>query len=294
MLLSLTKVMSSVKRQANSPAEKIPETKKQPSSYPTSYPQPIVMPTKNKQPSDQSKGSLIKFEVVAINEATFYGSLSELEIIYIWEKVLGRSRDEIFAMSYSRSLTRNFKVTIKLTTNLDASSIYPESNTFVFHRRKPNAVSEDDFDVLTCKFVGYTSVKPAEIGQLTRVTVKTNDFAVEPSEIVAWLAKFGSVSNVVGDFEKNSLGIRTDVFETEILLLKHIPEYLPIAGRKLIVAYPGIPRACNNCYMLGHMKRNCKQKKKSWLERVAELRASGNYEDSMFGGWIALLEQNSL
>jgi hypothetical protein len=87
------------------------------------------------------------------------------------------------------------------------------------------------------------------------------------------------------------MGIRTDVFETSILLKEHVPEYLPVAGRKVQVAYPGIPKGCNNCFAVGHLKRNCKSKKVEWLDRVAELRASGRFEDDLFGGWIAILEQ---
>jgi hypothetical protein len=278
--------MSAAKRQANSPAEKIPDSKK----TVTSADQYVMAANKNKVtvPADPSKGSLVKFEVVTINGSPFYGSLAEVEIIHIWEKVLGRDRAEIYAMSYNRSLTRNFKVTIKLTTTQDAAAIYPEPN-FEYHRKKPNAESDEDFDVLALRFLGWSAVKPAEIGQFTRISVKTNDFSVEPAEIIPWLSKFGSV-NAISDYEKNSMGIRSDIFETEILLQRHIPEYLPIAGRKLTVYYPGIPKSCNNCYGTGHLKRNCKQKKKDWLKRVEELRASGDFEDAMFGGWISILE----
>lgn len=276
---------SNSKRQATSPAEKIPQNKK-PMSLST---QPSV-PAAASKPVDPSKGSLIKIEVVAINDKVFYGTLSEVELVYIWEKILGRSKDEIFAMSYNRTLLRNFKVTFKLNFKAEPSEIYPEP-TFVYHRKRPGTDDddEDDFDVILCKFVGYDTVKPAEIGKLTRITVKTNDFSVEPESIIPWLAKFGSVSNH-HDYEKNSVGLRTDVLETEIVLMRHIPEFLPIAGRKLQVSYPGIPKGCNNCYKTGHLKRNCKEKKVEWLDRVAGFKATGEFEDELFGGWIALLE----
>ncbi len=154
----------------------------------------------------------------------------------------------------------------------------------------PNAKDEDDVDILTCRFLGYNNVKLAEIGQLTRITVCTNDFSVEPDQVISWLMKFGSVSANF-DYEKNSLGIRTDVLETEIVLRKHIPEYLPIGGRKIVVSYPGIPKVCNNCYLTGHMKRSCKAKRVEWVEKVKELRDSKDFEDDLFGGWIAILER---
>jgi hypothetical protein len=278
------------KRLANSPAERIPENKK------VSMPRPIL-PSQSQaqaqvqaqvQEPDPSKGAVIKFEVTGINDKQFFGTLSEPEILYIWEKILGRDKHEIFGMSYSRSLTRNFRVTFKLTVpDISPVDIYPEP---IFPYQRARQDNEEEVDVLTCKFVGYLNARPAELGRLTRITIKTQDFAVDFKEIVAWLSKFGSVS-ANHDFERNSLGIRTDVLETEIVLAKHVPEYLPIAGRKVLVNYPGMPRACNNCYLVGHLKRNCKGKKKDWLDRVKDLRDSGDFEDSMFGGWIAILEQ---
>jgi hypothetical protein len=74
--------MSSTKRQANSPAEKAPGTKKTP-IFTTP---PARMTTIKKTPvqtfQDLANGSLIKFEVLAINGKPFYGSLAEAEIIH--------------------------------------------------------------------------------------------------------------------------------------------------------------------------------------------------------------------
>jgi hypothetical protein len=115
---------STHKRIATSPAEKVPVTKKH--VHTPVMPLPAGKKPQTQAvtlPKDPSKGSLIKFEVVSINDKQFYGSLAEVEILHIWEKVLGRSKDEIFGMSYNRSLTRNFKVTIKLTCEADACDL---------------------------------------------------------------------------------------------------------------------------------------------------------------------------
>jgi hypothetical protein len=277
--------MSSAKRLANSPAEKAPENKKI-----GSVSTPFVMtakPSKQAPPvEDPSNGSLIKFEILALNNSPFYGTISEVEILHIWEKVLGQSRTDIYAMTYSRSLKRNFKVTIKHVLKITPSELYPEPE-FEYRRGKPDS---DEVDVFSCKLIGFSELKPAEIGQLTRITVKTNEFSVTASQIIPWLVKFGTLSSN-HDLERNSLGLRTDVFQTEIVLRKHIPEFLPIAGRKVLVNYPGIPKSCNNCYQVGHLKRNCRLKKREWIDRVHELRSSGEFEDELFGGWIPILDQ---
>jgi hypothetical protein len=281
------------KRTASSPAEKISSTKRipppnfQPPIMPPKVTPQVVQPTQPQVPPKVVEGSLFKFEVVELNGKTFYGSLAECEIIHIWEKVLGRDKEELFAMSYSRSLTRNFKVTFKLYEDLVPADVYPEA-TFTYYR-KPGGDPAAEDEALLCRIIGYDSARPVELGQLTRITVKTNDFAVGAKDIIEWLSKYGSVS-VNHDYEKNSVGVRTDIFETEIALARHIPEFLPIAGRKVQVSYPGIPKSCNNCFQTGHLKRNCKSKKRDWLKRVEEIRRTEGFDDSMFGGWIAILD----
>jgi hypothetical protein len=274
------------KRPATSPAEKTSSTKR--ATTTTASVQMSTMPPK-KPTKDNPDGSLFRFEVIGQNDKRFYGSLSECEILLIWEKVLGRGRDEIFAMSYNRSLTRNFKVTIKLNSVLVPKEVYPESNFVYYRKAAPDAPEEEDV-AIHCKILGYEDERPVELGKLHRITAKTNDFVVKPAEIQAWLAKFGTVSSKF-DYVRNSMGLRSDIFETEIALNSHVPEYLPIAGRKVQIYYPGIPRSCNNCYQEGHVKRNCKSKKIDWLQRVIQIRQSGKFEDELFGGWIALIER---
>jgi hypothetical protein len=81
----------SSKRAANSPAEKAPENKRS-VAVPVALPKEVM----SVKPKDPTKGSLVKFEVVSINNAPFYGTLAEIEILHIWEKVLGRCRSEIY------------------------------------------------------------------------------------------------------------------------------------------------------------------------------------------------------
>lgn len=234
------------------------------------------------------KTTKIVFEVDELNGKKFYGALSEAELLYIWEKIFKRTKEEIFAMSHSRSLTRNFRATFILKNQIDNRDFFAEPN--FEYRRKGD--KEGETDVFACHFVGYNREAPAELGKLTRITVKTNDFAVDPVKIQAWLAKFGTVSANF-DFVKNSLGIRSDVFETEIVLQRHVPEFLPIDGRKVCVSYPGIPKSCINCYMSGHMKRGCRRPKVEWIDKVNEFKKSGEFSNDMFGDWIDIIQQKN-
>lgn len=264
------------KRSAASPLEKSPKK--------------FIMSSLELVSNPQKEGTRIIIDAIGINDELYYGNLSEPELVFIWEKIFMRSMDEVFGMTQKRSIKRNFRATFTLTHKISASNIYPREN-FVFRRRHIDAKSEDDYDSIHCTIVGFNTPLPAEIGTVTRITATTCDFTVDPkTEILPWLACFGAVGTKY-DYVRNSVGVRTDVIETEIRLAKHIPEYLPIAGRKIQISYPGIPRMCIKCFGEGHLKRNCRNKKMDWIDKVAEFRATGQYTDAMFGKWISILDQ---
>jgi len=264
----------SLKRTATSPAEKQPHKKS------TMPPKKFVAAT---------DGTKVTIEVFGINDKDYYGSLSDAELLFIWEKTFNRCQDEIFGMSQKRGLNRHFRGTFTLNTVIQHSDIWREE-CFVFRRRAIDAKSDDDYDSVHCRIIVKNKPAQAEIGNIVRITATTNEFSVSPDDIGKWLCKFGSVSSNY-DYVKNSVGLRTDVLEVDLLLRKHIPEFLPISGSKVQIAYPGIPKACINCYKFGHMKRNCRGAKVDWIQRVAEFRKTGEFEDSLFGKWIQILDQ---
>lgn len=247
---------------------------------------PTMAPKKLADP--HSEGSRVIIETYGINDGKFFGTLSDEELIFVWEKVLGRSTSEIFGMKTKRSIDRHFRAIFVLNTRLEIGQI-TQKEVFVYRRKKSDAKTEEDFDNIHCRLIGFDKVRPAEIGQLVRVTASTVDFTICPKDIIDWLAKFGSVNSNF-EYVKNSVGIRSDVIETEIKLKTQIPEYLPVAGKKVLINYPGIKRMCINCYRAGHMKRNCKARRVEWIAKVEEMRKSGLYEDKLFGEWAEILD----
>jgi len=261
--------------------------KRGPTSPAEKQPKKFNMPAK-KTINPTVEGTKVIIEVFGLNENEHFGTLSESELKYIWEKQLGRGIDEVFGMSQKRSLTRHFRATFTLNIVLQPQEVHP-SDCLVFRRRTPNG-SEDDYDSVHCRIMVINKPGPAEIGQNVKITAKTNDFSVTPDEIGKWLIKFGQIGSSY-DYVKNSIGIRTDTLEVDLVLRKHVPEFLPIAGKKVQIDYPGIPRACIRCYKIGHLKRNCKSPKVEWIDRVAELRKSGEFPDELFGDWLKILDQ---
>ncbi len=71
---------------------------------------------------------------------------------------------------------------------------------------------------------------------------------------------------------------------------KHIPDTLPIRGKKVKIAYPGIPLLCYKCWKLGHGHWECPDEyKTNWLELVADFFADERVSEEMLGSWIDLL-----
>jgi len=85
-------------------------------------------------------------------------------------------------------------------------------------------------------------------------------------------------------------GIGEDNYEVEAILSSHIPEILPISGRRLHVSYKGQLKQCKNCYSLGHIVATCESQKVEWLEYVATLYKSGKFKAELFDGWLSTLK----
>lgn len=230
--------------------------------------------------------SLVTVEINSINGKPFYGEVSEDEVLYIWIQVFKKQKDDLFGFTTSRSLDRHQRIGFKLNKPTSPDEVFPEA-IFSFERYLDDGLCE----VISGRILSHGIPKPAEIGQLTKVTAKTN-FKVDIPHVLAWLRKFGNVS-YTARFIPNSVGLNTDVIETEITLQDHIPEYLPIYGQKVLINYPGIPKVCNNCYKTGHLKRNCKSVRVSWLEHVEFMLNSGTFEAELFGSWSDLIRANN-
>jgi hypothetical protein len=76
------------------------------------------------------------------------------------------------------------------------------------------------------------------------------------------------------------------------MLLDHVPEWLPMYGKKVRIFYHGMKRQCNGCFHLDHMKWECKEEKINWKAYVNRLRSTGNFEDVLFGQWLEDRDQS--
>jgi len=86
--------------------------------------------------------------------------------------------------------------------------------------------------------------------------------------------------------------VGTDDYEIDIKLRNHIPEILPMNGKRVNVSYPGQPKLCRNCLCQGHIAKECSDKDKAdFLDYVARILKSGLFKEDLFGSWIDTLKK---
>ncbi len=221
--------------------------------------------------------TLVKVEFDTINNRPFLGQISDDELLYLWVAVFNRNKDELYGISSTKTLTRKVRATFKLKAPVKLADLF-ECGTFAYEKFLDDGTQEE----ITGRILGYGASKPCEVGDLAKVTIRTN--WVQPSGVLKWLRIFGTVSGKC-DYQTNeTTGLKTDVFEAEVLLKEHINEYLPMYGQKAQVFYPGMPRVCNRCYTSGHLRRDCQNKKKDWVCYIIEL-LDGGLDPDLVGSW---------
>jgi hypothetical protein len=223
--------------------------------------------------------TIVSLEFDTINERPFFGQVSDDELMYIWLKVFNRRKEELFGTTSTKTLTRKVRATFKLNDPIKLHEVF-EGPEFAYEK----CLDDGSTERITGKILGYGIAKPAQIGELTNVTVKTN-FRVDSSGVINWLKLYGVVQPKHEFLENPNTGLKSDILNVEVLLKRHIEEYLPMYGQKVQVNYPGIPRTCNRCYRTGHLRRDCNNKKREWVVFIIDLLEEGNIRKDMIGSW---------
>lgn len=238
-------------------------------------------PTIAAQPLEADLDTLVKIEFETINGKPYYGQVTEDELLYVWVKVFGRNKDELFGFTSTKTLSRNVRAIYKLKEPIKLSDVTNSPGFFYEKYLDDGSVEE-----ITGRFIGYGAQKPAEIGDTVKVTAKTN-FGVEAAGVLAWLKLYGTPTSNFGFLDQpNNPGFKTDIFEAELILKQHIEEYLPIYGQKVQISYPGMPKQCNRCYLVGHLRRECCNKRKDWIAYVTDLISNNDaITEEMVGSW---------
>ncbi len=236
------------------------------------------------QGHETSPELLVKIEFDTINGKPYFGHVTDEELLYIWVQVFKRDKDDLFGITSTKSLMRKIRATFKLKAPVKLTDVYPTATLSYI-----KYLVDDETEEITGRILSYDATKPAELGELTKITVKTN-FGVEGSGVLAWLKLYGIPTANHGFLVNPKSGLASDVYEAEIILHSHIEEFLPMYGQKVTVNYPGIPRMCNRCYLVGHMRRDCNNIKKEWVQFIIDL-VEGGVHPELIGNWTAAIKR---
>jgi hypothetical protein len=136
------------------------------------------------------------------------------------------------------------------------------------------------------------------------VTIEGSGYIQTDKIIKDWLHKFGEFlteyeeepQSVIDadpeDGEEGEKTLGTSRFKVKMRIVEHIPQYLPMNGRKVKIYYKGIEKLCLNCYEPGHLKAECENERKSWLEYTARyIKENKDFEPELFGRWIHVVRK---
>lgn len=133
------------------------------------------------------------------------------------------------------------------------------------------------------------------------ITIEGAGFSQKPEILETYLSKFGKLMTEVEEATIEVLDENPEPGEEALFRMgngdlkvkmtidEHIPQFLPIDGRKVKIYYKGIPKMCTACYEVGHIKANCENSPTSWMEYVANLiESSDENEMALFGRWTKI------
>lgn len=132
------------------------------------------------------------------------------------------------------------------------------------------------------------------------VRIEGTGYDLQNDEVCEWLSKYGQLLTKLEEsklkFEDEHAESDEDVeaevgtgkFNIKMRIETHIPQYLPLYGRKVKVHYRGISKQCTNCYEEGHYRSDCQNEKISWIEYTSNFIKSSGFPSYMFGDWAAI------
>jgi hypothetical protein len=131
------------------------------------------------------------------------------------------------------------------------------------------------------------------------VRIEGAEYRVDEQVTRKWLLKYGELINDFAeekmsyepdssddeDDEAYKVPVHTGKYVVKMRIDKPIPQILPIDGRRIKIYYKGIKKQCNNCFEIGHLKRDCRERRKEWAEYVSSMMETTGFELDLFGRW---------
>jgi hypothetical protein len=91
-------------------------------------------------------------------------------------------------------------------------------------------------------------------------------------EIRSSLAPYGNIIKIETEqwFKHYRYAVDNGVRQVTIILNKHVPSHLTVAGYRVLLSYEGQPATCYGCGEVGHVYQGCPVRQKSSQSRIGQ------------------------
>lgn len=251
----------------------------------------------------------IEIHVLRLNEEPLKTSVNPQLGINICRMVLKLPRDEIHGIDLNwkghpvieirlmnqiniDDLPESFNYSLKRAGDLGDANYYCEiSGIRRYQHHLPRHEEEEDPDEPWFRWV----------------SIEGTGYTQKEQVIKTWLQKYGEI---LSDFEEEKITVvdpdpedgeslefevGSGRFKVKMKILNHIPQFLPMNGRKVRIYYRGMIKLCANCFEPNHLKSECSNEKKPWIEYVADfLEENDDMGPELFGRWVQAVKKYRL
>ncbi len=227
--------------------------------------------------------TLVRVEIFRKNDKPFDGRLGRQDLKKLWVEALRRPESDLDGLASVQIRGRALRVNYRLKKAIDISSIFKKSD---FEWERPSNLQTDFY---VGRILDLSSA-PVNVGDIVTVCVNRTALEFTSEQIEDWLSAYGEIKGKF-KYHVDQGGLKTDEIEVEVKLSDHIPEYLPMYGRKIRIYYHGMQKQCNHCMDLGHLKADCTGEKCDWFAYIDSFIDSGDFDIKLFGEWPAIIKR---
>jgi hypothetical protein len=136
----------------------------------------------------------------------------------------------------------------------------------------------------------------------TWVKIEGAEYQLEGAMIRKWLLNYGNLMSVLTEdkleidltSEEEELyqgvDLTTGTYSIQMEIMKTIPQFLPIDGKKIKIYHRGMVKTCANCFQPGHKKLACFEERVEWMDYVDRFMLENQLDDSYYGRWMERVE----
>ena len=233
-------------------------------------------------------------EFQQINGRPFKGSITVKEARNtVFKEILGFNPKLLHSIRPVFGGTPTIRFKLKEQINLD-------DLTRVEYFDLERKINQSKTDIISCRIMGIRGMQSAPnydgtSNDVRWIKIENCQYELEEEQILEWLRLYGQPLSLLGedvmpdsDSEDGLLGNGT--YSLKMKLVKDVPQFLPMHGRKIRVYFKNMTKLCTNCYGC-HTRRQCTNERVPWINYVRDfMQANPDIDESFYGKWWDIVD----